>query len=278
MIVGDIDLFDGGIMNKMRDARDLAKVKITCEKHGEVLVGFFYHPVKKENVQRGCEQCADEMVNEKQALAEKQIKDEIKKRDFEAAIGRAAIPKRFKGRTFDNYFTHCVGSERALRTAKKYVDGFDKNFELGVGLVIVGSVGTGKTHLAVAIANELLNLGYSAHFCTVMSAVRRVKDTWNAGSEKTETQAIEDFLHPDLLILDEVGVQFGSDTEKLILFEILNRRYEEMLPTILLSNLGAEGLKESLGERVVDRMRENGALSIKCEWESYRSKVKGSND
>ena len=45
------------------------------------------------------------------------------------------------------------------------------------------------------------------------------------------------FIRPDLLILDEVGVQFGSETEKMILFEIINGRYEQLKPTIVISNL-----------------------------------------
>ena len=44
------------------------------------------------------------------------------------------------------------------------------------------------------------------------------------------------FIRPDLLILDEVGVQFGSETEKMILFEIINGRYEQLKPTIVISN------------------------------------------
>lgn len=64
-------------------------------------------------------------------------------------------------------------------------------------------------------------------------------------------------------------MQFGSDAEKLILFEIINGRYEAVKPTILLSNLNIDGLKGYMGERVVDRLREGGKAD-RFDWPSYR--------
>lgn len=87
-------------------------------------------------------------------------------------------------------------------------------------------------------------------------------------------------MFPDLLILDEVGVQFGSDTERLLLFDILNERYERRRPTILMSNLALDdaeeggrvvpGIKSYLGERVFDRLREDGGQSVVFDWPSHR--------
>lgn len=79
-------------------------------------------------------------------------------------------------------------------------------------------------------------------------------------------------VEPDLLILDEVGVQHGSDTEKLILFEIINGRYEAARPTIVISNLDAAGLEQFLGERAFDRLREGGGRLVVFDWESHRGK------
>jgi DNA replication protein DnaC len=67
-----------------------------------------------------------------------------------------------------------------------------------------------------------------------------------------------------------VGVQFGSDTEKLMLFDILNERYERRRPTILMSNLPRDEVSAYLGERVFDRLREDGGQFISFTWESYR--------
>jgi DNA replication protein DnaC len=102
------------------------------------------------------------------------------------------------------------------------------------------------------------------------SAIRSVKDTWSKGSEKSETQAIEHLAYPDLLILDEVGVQFGSDFEKQILFDVLNDRYEKRKPCLLLSNIAPGELSGYLGERVADRLREDGGKLIAFDWDSHR--------
>lgn len=110
-------------------------------------------------------------------------------------------------------------------------------------------------------------------FTTVMRAVRSVKDTWDRGAEKSEAQAVAALVFPDLLILDEVGVQFGSETEKLILFDVLNERCEKRRPTLLLSNFGVDEVQAYLGERIFDRLREDGGEAVAFDWESYRGKV-----
>ena len=79
--------------------------------------------------------------------------------------------------------------------------------------------------------------GHSVYFTSVLKVTRSVKDCYRLDARKSVQQSIDELQKPALLILDEVGVQFGSDTEKLILFEILNGRYEAMLPTMLISNL-----------------------------------------
>jgi hypothetical protein len=86
-------------------------------------------------------------------------------------------------------------------------------------------------------------------------------------------EAVKWFVEPDLLVLDEIGVQYGTETEQKILFRIIDLRYEEMKPTILISNLAIPAFTEFVGERVVDRMRENGGMLFAFDWESYRSKA-----
>lgn len=212
------------------------------------------------------------------------IKAEIAKAQRAAAINRteayaqevfkrAAIPPRFANRTLDNFIPHCDKSARALRVAAGYAQNFKEALEKGQSMIFVGNVGSGKTHLASGIAHEVIAQGYQALFSTVLGAVRTIKDTYRRDSTKTESEAILELVKPDLLVLDEVGVQFGTDAEKLILFEIINGRYEHMKPTILLSNLNIEGLGEYLGERVMDRLREGGGKMIAFDWESYRRKV-----
>ncbi len=136
--------------------------------------------------------------------------------------------------------------------------------------MFTGGPGTGKTHLACAVASELMDRHLTCvAFGTVSELLRHVKETYRRDSDRTETQAIQDLTAPDLLIVDEVGAQIGSDHEKLLLFEILNARYADMAPTILISNLDAGALEAFLGQRVMDRYRECGVV-IAFDWQSYR--------
>lgn len=186
-------------------------------------------------------------------------------------LSRAAIPPRFADRRLSNYQPTCQEAAKALQVAQQYADSFGQAIKTGRSLVFIGNVGAGKTHLAVGIAHDVMQQGYSALFASVMGAVRSVKETYGR-KDLTESQAIARLVEPDLLILDEVGVQFSSDTERLYLFEILNGRYENMRPTIVISNLDMAGIEDCLGQRVFDRLREGDGRAVTFAWDSYRGR------
>jgi DNA replication protein DnaC len=220
-----------------------------------------------------CFKCFEE--RDRARVEDERIKwlQELKDREVMTQLGRAAIPDRFSGRFLSNYVAECQKSKRALAVASNYAENFSEALRTGSSLIFCGDVGTGKTHLAVGIAHEVMAAGCSAVFTSVIRAVRSVKETYSRSSQITEAEAIANLVLPDLLILDEVGAQFGSDTEKLILFEIINGRYESMRPTIVISNLAVPALEEFLGTRSFDRLREGGGKLIVFDWASYRKKV-----
>lgn len=220
----------------------------------------------------GCVTC--DLAAERRALSGENAawRKELKAREWREKLGRAAIPDRFADRRLSSYVPDCDKAVRALAVATAYAGNFDEVRAKGMCLLFCGEVGTGKTHLAVGIAHEVLEQGKQAVFTSVIRAVRSVKETYAKGSGRTEAQALRDLVEPDLLILDEVGVQFGSDTEKMILFEIINGRYEASRPTIVISNLAAAALEEYLGERSFDRLREGGGRLVVFDWASHRAR------
>lgn len=241
-----------------------------CDKHGQ------YEEKRREVMGKvfrtNCPGCsADREAAE--AEISKRAEQELKKAKIRKLLGEAGIPKRFSMRTFDNYNVEKHDQSQALAVSKYFAQDFDRFLESGASLMFCGKPGTGKTHLAAAIANAVCEQGRSVVFMSVLKATRMVKDTWKKGAEASENQVYKGLIVPDLLILDEVGVQFGSDTEKLILFEILNGRYENVKPTIVISNLLPAEITEYLGERVVDRLQEGGGSTVVFGWDSYRSKV-----
>lgn len=221
-----------------------------------------------------CDECQDERKRaeeaEWQAMKRKSEIDAARLvRDRRAS--QSGIPLRFRDSSFASYRADQPAQAKKLAQCREYAEGFAENARSGPSLILCGTTGTGKTHLALAIANVVLDTHYVV-YSTAIKALRSVKATYSKGSTQTEQDAINHFVRPDLLILDEVGVQYGSDAEHNILFEIINERYEAMKPTILISNLNLEELRELLGDRVIDRLKENGGKVLVFDWASNRGK------
>lgn len=244
-------------------------IEANCEQHGayectvrEIESLFPGNPIQTRS---RCPEC------EKVRIRESQERDRIQ-REYAASVKvkNSLVPKRFINATFDNYVAASPEQKAALNICRAYVDGWEANRTDGTSLVLTGRPGTGKTHLACAIALAVIREHLvQPEFGTVSAMLRTIKSTYRPGSDRTEQEAIQGFASVDLLILDEVGVQIGSEHEKLLMFEVLNERYQEMKPTILISNLSGDELEGFLGHRVMDRYRECGAV-IPFDWESHR--------
>ncbi len=207
----------------------------------------------------------------------RQMKAEQLRQEMMAArehhMRRAEIPERYFDARFETYVPPTDDAAKALRTVQAYGESFTSARDGGNGLILCGGVGTGKTHLAISAMHSVLAQGYSARFAVLLDAMRSIKETYRKDSAATESAAIARFTGPDLLVLDEIGSQYGSDAEKMLLFDIMNERYNRMRPTILISNLAKPRLTEYLGDRVVDRMREGGGRMVVFDWASYRERA-----
>jgi DNA replication protein DnaC len=249
------------------------EVDFECEKHGTVkTTTYCFNGTWRDP---SCPECAEEerkAEEEAEAKRKQEKLAENKRRLIENRLKGAMIPKRFQQHSFDTFVTDTPERQKKKESCLNYANNFPEAFEKGRCMIFCGTTGTGKTHLSCSIANHVIREHQkSAVFMRVLDAVRMVKETYNRDSERSERDAIAWFNTPDLLILDEVGVQFGSDAEKMILDEILNNRYEDMKPTILISNLDPEGLKRFVGDRILDRFRENGGKMLQFKFKSYRS-------
>lgn len=200
-----------------------------------------------------------------------EIYAEQRRRASDAVLGRAAIPPRFMQKTLSSYEPSNPQQARIKAIVEVYATNFAQDAGVnGVSLILCGGPGTGKTHLGCGVANELLKQGFTALYTTATGLVRDIRATWAKDSERTETDVIKAFIAPDLLIIDEIGVQVGSADEKIRLFDVINARYEQVKPLLIISNLDVKGVVEYLGERAADRLRENGGQALAFTWGSYR--------
>lgn len=183
----------------------------------------------------------------------------------------SGIPTRFRDCEFRNFDTPTVEHSTVLALAQRSSEAIIAKPKAGASLILCGAPGTGKTHLACAVANAVMREGRSVKFGSVLAAIRHVKDSYRRDSAYSETEAIADLLDPDLLVLDEVGVQVGSEHEKMILFEVINERYQWCSSTILVSNLNRTELSAYLGDRIMDRFSQTGAV-LAFGWQSFRKR------
>lgn len=248
------------------------ETSLVCETHGPYLSRLLGSIGIGRPVWSGCIDCEADRLRLEDEHRREAVAEYVQK-EWIARQKNAGIPERFRDRTLDSYVATTDGQKAALKWATEYAHGFDEVLATGRSMLFLGRPGTGKTHLGCGIANHLLRKGSSVYYATVQRAMRRIKDTWHKESAEREGDAIRAMSGPDLLILDEIGVQFGSDTEKNLTFDLLNERYERMRPTLLLSNLAKDDVARYLGERVMDRLREDGGRVITFDWDSYRRKA-----
>jgi DNA replication protein DnaC len=251
----------------MTEPFDALEEQRECQYHGQYIGKIFR--VGERMIGGRCPVCmAEEKLQEDER--EKRFEADRKRARIQQLMQRAMIPERFKNRTLENFVIENEGQGKAHRIATWYVDTWEERLANGTCLILSGNPGTGKTHISTGIGNAIVARGYPTLFSTVSDAMRSIKRSYDKDADLTESQAIDVLVLPSLLILDEVQMQQGSEHEKRLMFEVINKRYEAVKPTILLSNLGPEALKEYLGDRIMDRLREGGGKMVAFTWESKR--------
>lgn len=189
----------------------------------------------------------------------------------QARIRAAGIPDRFKEATVWNWQHPMEQQRRVWQWARDYCSSFALSIETGRSGVFLGAPGTGKTHLAIGVLRHILEKGGTGIYATVMSMLGRIKDTYNKHAAETERQAIDALTKCDVLVVDEVGRSLDTNYEVAQFFRVLDTRYQNLKPTILVSNLNKPKLVEFLGDAAVDRLRESGGALLMFDWASQRS-------
>lgn len=251
-----------------------------CHKHGEYISLGHRVEWSKEPYWDGCNQCAEDRRSEDEHREEKR-----KQRIFATTLAAVGIPlrfKRFNGKILDNFEVADATHAKALEVARSYVAKFDEHLAVGRCVVIIGPVGTGKTHLALGIAEAIFRGSYwlepgSDHascrrvrYTGQGDLIREMREAWRRDSTETESNSLGRLAKLDLLIIDEIGVGFGSEAEQVQLTELIDARYRDVKPTVIVSNLTLPEVEECLGDRAYDRLWEAAPIVVRLTGESYR--------
>ncbi len=181
--------------------------------------------------------------------------------DREARRRAARVPERYRNCTLTNYRPQEPSQERAKAAARRFVADFP---DVDLGLLLVGPVGVGKTHLAVAILLELIDtMGVKGVFGDFTDLLARIQASFSRGSEESEEEILSVYRDADLLVLDELGARRPTDWARDVLYGLLNTRYNRRRVTILTTNYedrpartGDETLEVRIGTPLRSRLFE----------------------
>jgi DNA replication protein DnaC len=191
----------------------------------------------------------------------------------QSLLAAARIPRRYEHCELTNYDTDFPGAHPSLAEGHFVASNFAQKCDPrgDKGLLIIGKIGTGKTHLAVGIIKELiLNRGIACLFYDYRELLKEIQNSYNTTVQSTELDVLRPVFETDVFVLDELGAvkptEWVWDTVSLI----LNTRYNDNRTTIITTNFDdqpAAGVSasispvraasrgETLGDRIGERMR-----------------------
>lgn len=165
-------------------------------------------------------------------------------------MGQANIGTRFLDRTFQN-FREDMFNGAPLQTAINYAEGYSRETKNGV--LLSGPVGTGKTHLAVAILIRIIERGYAGAYESVNDIIRKLGSSYQTDTTESYTDTLKS---EPLLVLDDLGKERSNDTARTFVYSLINSRYEGSRPTIITTNLTPAEIRETYGDAIHSRLCE----------------------
>jgi DNA replication protein DnaC len=186
-------------------------------------------------------------------------------------VSAARIPERYRHCSLDTFEPSFPGADfslkDALTTSRRFVDEYPVD-TAGKGLLFVGTMGTGKTHLAVGVLRRLVReKGVRGLFCDYRELLKNIQNSYNPQVAVTELELLKPVFNAEVLVLDDLGAQKPNEWVWDTVALILNARYNDRQSTIITTNYpdqpsGAGSLSDAeraareptLGDRIGDRM------------------------
>lgn len=230
----------------------------------EILCPIHHTPLMEISSHRLCKLCAKESISHSHATYE----DELQQRLLQQKIKNSGLNKRHLDCGFKNYVIACTTQDNAVRLCQSYAQQIISDHH--PNLLLVGTPGTGKTHLSASIIRNILhNSAKSARYYTSAEISQKMMDTWS-DSSRSEKELIDHFSSFDLLVIDEYGLHDRHEKRLEMVHKILYSRYDSMKATVIISNFNIEKMEIDLGMRLWSRLHENNLIVVPCYWDDQR--------
>lgn len=212
-----------------------------------------------------CPACR-EATDSRERAQEEQVREGQRVQLREDFRRRCGLPPKFQAKNFENF----EGTPKAFEVAKRYAEEFPVEDPRGCPSLILHSPvnGVGKSHLAAAVANRIIerwrgdpNLGPGSPvlYLTAPALLLRVRSTYDRKDQlwhETEEDVYRELRGVPLLIVDDVGKEAPSEHTQRVYFHIIDERYGHELPVLIVSNLNMDELVHLMGRAVVSRLAE----------------------
>ena len=190
-------------------------------------------------------------------------------------LQKAKLPIRYVGCHFHNYKPQNPSQERAFKYASRLTMEYPA---VDQGILLTGSVGVGKTHLAVSILKGLTERGFTCLFYEFGWLLKEIQDSYNPNTKTSELGVLGPVLEAEILVLDELGAAKPTDWVRDTMAHVINTRYNDRKLTIFTTNYPddrkndrEETLEDRIGVRLRSRLFEM-CKTITLSGEDYRRK------
>lgn len=182
-------------------------------------------------------------------------------------LAAAHLPRRYIGQKF----TASTPEQRLARaTAKQFLDEVEKKSGWCT-LIMQGGVGTGKTLMATELAGSIIDkFDQSVRYCTAKQMISEIQSAYSTEGKSEEGEILR-FVQYGVLIIDEIDIKSDSKNSGLLLQEVINRRYNDCKPLVVITNQSFDNLSKHVGDRIDSRLHENAFVAA-FTWEDFRSK------
>lgn len=194
---------------------------------------------------------------EEQREIARQLEEKEERMRMERAkrlLEESCLGERFASRVFST-FKVTQENREAYEASVAFVEDFRAEETKGRGIIFVGNVGTGKTHLSAAIVNELVRKGYPCIFGNVTALLGRLRQSFD-GNGENEAAIMKKYCEASLLVIDDLGKEKTSEWVQEKLYALINHRYEHYLKTIITTNDQFATLEKKIGEAAISRLIE----------------------